>query len=99
MLRAKEEAYESPSVRAARAALDEAIAADREALYNPRRDPGHEKYRGDAEELGPEDDFGIVWEDEDEDDDGAAEDTGDGSAEGEEAPHPRRHSPRDEGWG
>lgn len=98
LLRAKEEAYESPGVRAARAALDEAIAADRAALYNPRRDPGHEKYRDDAEEPGPENDFGIVWEDEEEDDDGAAADTGDGAAEGEEDAYPRLRSLKDDGW-
>ena len=43
-IRAREEAIESPRVRAAREALEAAIAADRAEGYNPRRDPEHELY-------------------------------------------------------
>ncbi|MXO50320.1 hypothetical protein GRI42_03265 [Erythrobacter gaetbuli] len=43
-IRAREEAIESPRVRAAREALEAAIAADRAEGYNPRRDPEHEMY-------------------------------------------------------
>ena len=44
MLREREARIESPRVRAARAALEEAIAADREEGYSPLRDPEHELY-------------------------------------------------------
>jgi hypothetical protein len=47
LIRAKEEHFESPRVRAARKALDDAIREDDANRYNPLADPEHELYRGD----------------------------------------------------
>ncbi|MBX7499918.1 hypothetical protein K3181_00500 [Qipengyuania sp. YG27] len=98
MVRAKEAGLESPRVRAAREALEEAIAADRAERYDPTRDPDHELYRGERALPGREYDFGIVWEGEEVDE--AAEGDGDAPSE-DQAPAPgvpRLRSLRDGGW-
>ena len=77
LIRAKEEALESPRVRALREAYEEAIAQaereDRENHYNPYKDPEHELYRGDPPERAdtPAGAHEIVLYDTDEEADGA----------------------------
>ena len=90
LIRAKEEGLESPRVRAAREALEAAIAADREEGYSPIRDPEHAMYRPSRTEDGPENDYGIVWEDDEPEDEA-------GEGEGEEE-NPRWRGLKDEGW-
>lgn len=43
-IREREERFESPRVRAARQAYEDAVEADRASGYNPLRDPEHELY-------------------------------------------------------
>ena len=90
-IRAQEELWESPRVRAAREALENAIAADREEGYSPIRDPEHPMYRPGHVEDGPHNDWGIVWED-----DKPEDDAGDGEDSEEE--NPRWRTIKDEGW-
>lgn len=92
MLRAKEELWESPRVRAARLALDAAIAADREEGYSAIRDPEHEMYKPGHVEDGPHNDWGIVWEDDEPEDE-----AGDG-VDGEDAERVRWRTVKDERW-
>ena len=86
-IRAQEEQWESPRVRAAREALQAAIAADREEGYSPARDPEHPLYNPAHVEDGPHNDWGIVWEgDEPENDPSDAEE------------NPRWRTVKDERW-
>ena len=80
-----------PRVRAAREALEAAIAADREEGYSPLCDPEHPMYNAGHVEDGPHNDWGIVWEDDEpEDEAGAGEDS--------EEENPRWRTVKDEGW-
>ena len=68
-----------------------APVADREEGYRSLRDPEHPMYRPGHVEDGPHNDWGIVWEDDEPEDD-----VDDGEASEEE--NPRWRTVKDEGW-
>ncbi len=76
---------------ALREALQTAIAAVREEGYSPLRDPEHPMYNASHIEDGPHNYRGIVWED-----DEPEEDTGDGEVSEEQ--NPRWRTVNDNGW-
>lgn len=96
-MREKSEKLESPRVRAARQALQDAEAADREEGYSPWRDPDHELYRGPL----PNEPEGVVsfgWTGkEDGDEDAAGDEDADGGG-AEERKGPRVRRLKDDGW-